>query len=118
MKSIRPVLASIAIAILSAPAFAEDAVGKWVGTLAGADGPVPVKLSVDMGADGKLTATGEGPQGPVKVESVATDGKSLSFTAPELMGKYSATWDDASKSWVGMFNQAGTDQKMVFKRAS
>ena len=117
MKLKHVALISVALAF-AAPAFAEDAVGKWAGTLTGPDGPVPVKLSVDKGADGKLTGAGEGPQGPVKVEGIVSDGGTLSFTTPELMGKYQGSWDDASKSWVGMFNQNGADQKLTLKRAS
>ena len=76
--------------------------GKWAGTLTAPDGneyPLNYTLKTD---NGKLTGTGQSPQGPVDIADGITKGDSLSFSIDVHgvkvlnTGKYFATGDSIS----------------------
>lgn len=112
MKPIRGLLLAAASLAMAASAWAEDAVGKWSGTLTGTpQGDLPLVITVAKGADGKLTANLESPaQAPgmmIPATTIASDGKTIAFTVDNLRVSYSGTWDAAKKAWVGTFTQGG-----------
>ena len=112
----------IAAALLgSSAAWAEDAVGKWVGVVSAPGAEIPLNLNVTKDAAGALSATAESPmQAPgmvIPTENVASDGTKLSFDVAMAAGSYAGTWDAAKGAWVGTWKQGGLDMPMELKRA-
>jgi uncharacterized protein len=113
MKTIRGLLLAAASLAMAASAWAEDAVGKWTGTLTGTpQGDLPLVITVAKASDGKLSANLESPaQAPgmmIPATTIASDGTTLSFTVDNLQVSYSGKWDAAKKAWVGTFTQGGS----------
>jgi hypothetical protein len=121
MKMMNVLLAAGVVLAGLAPAWAEDAAGKWTGMVKAPDGDIPFVLTVTRGADGKLTAVGESPsQAPgaqIPAENVTSDGAKLTFDVAAVAGGYSGVWDEAKKAWVGTWKQQGFDMALDFARA-
>ena len=122
MKTMRRLLVVAGLALSGlAPAWAEDAVGKWTGNVKAPDGDIPFVLTVTKDAAGKLAAVGESPsQAPgmqIPTENVVSDGAKLTFDVSAVAGNYAGTWDEAKKAWVGMWKQNGLDMPLAFTRA-
>jgi hypothetical protein len=104
-----------------APAWAEDAVGKWLGNVKSPEGEIPLVLTVTKDAAGKLAAVAESPeQAPgmqIPTENVVSDGLKLSFDVSVVAGDYAGTWDEAKKAWVGTWKQNGLEMPLDFARA-
>ena len=105
----------------SGAAWAEDAVGKWVGVVKAPGAEIPLNLNVTKDAAGALSATAESPmQAPgmvIPTENVTSDGNQLKFDVAMAAGSYTGTWDAAKGAWVGMWKQGGLDMPMELKRA-
>ena len=121
--SIRARLMASSAALLmwgAGAAWAEDAVGKWTGLVKSPDGDIPFVLNVAKDADGKLTAMGESPaQAPgmkIPADNVTSDGDTLTFDVASVAGRYEGAWDDAKKSWVGIWSQSGYDMPLDLAR--
>jgi hypothetical protein len=122
LKTIRRLMVAAGLALAGlAPAFAQDAVGKWSGNVKAPDGDIPFVLTVTKDAEGKLTAVGESPsQAPgmqIPAENVVSDGANLTFDVGAVAGNYAGTWDEAKKAWVGMWKQNGLGMPLDFTRA-
>jgi hypothetical protein len=105
---------------VAAAAWAEDPVGRWVGSLKQQDGTsLGVGLKVAKGADGKLVGVGETAQStdPIPMENMISDGSKISFSSAAVQGSYEGSWDDASKSWKGTWTQNGQGQPLALTRA-
>jgi hypothetical protein len=114
------VVAGLAVAGLS-PAWAEDAVGKWIGNVKSPEGDIPLVVTVTKDATGKLAAVGESPSQapgmPIPTENVTSDGAKFSFEVSMVAGNYAGTWDDAQKTWIGTWTQGGQGMKLDLARA-
>lgn len=113
-------LAACSIA-MAAAAWAEDAVGKWTGTLTGTpQGDLPLVITVAKAADGKLSANLESPAQAagmlIAADTITSDGTTLTFTVARLQVSYTGKWDAAQKAWVGTFTQGGS-LPLALKRA-
>jgi hypothetical protein len=122
MKPIRVLLLAAASLAMAAGAWAEDAVGKWSGTLVGTpQGDLPLVITVAKGADGKLSANLESPaQAPgtlIPATTIASDGATIAFTVENLRVSYSGKWDAAQKAWVGTFTQNGGSLPLSLAKA-
>lgn len=85
MKSVRRIIVGAVITLaLAAPIFAQDAVGKWTGTVKTPGGDLPIIFVVTKDTTGKLGATLESPlQAPgmlLVADAAANDGDTLSLT--------------------------------------
>lgn len=104
-------------AILSSPAFAEEAAGDWSGMLMG---QLHVRLHLDKAADGhysgEIISVDQG-NAHLPLTDIATDGAKLSFAIPVVHGAYTAIWDEAEKAWVGTWSQ-GAGVPLSFTRAT
>lgn len=112
----------MAVAVLGAgAAWAEDAVGKWLGVVKAPEADIPFNLTVAKDAAGALSATAESPsQAPgmvIPTENVASDGDTLSFEVGMAQGSYSGTWDAANAVWIGVWKQNGFEMPMELRRA-
>jgi hypothetical protein len=121
MKPIRGLLLVAASLAMAASAWAEDAVGKWAGTLVGTpQGDLPLVITVAKGADGKFSANLESPaQAPgmlIPATTIASDGATIAFTVENLRVSYSGKWDAAQKAWVGAFTQNGGSMPLSLKK--
>lgn len=121
MKTARIALAAILACALAPLASAQDAVGKWKGTLKGPDGELPVGVTITKGADGKLAGNLESPsQAPGQLfpaSGIDTDGSKLNIQAEVLQGNYAGVWDDGRKVWVGKWTQNGVEMPLELTRA-
>src|SRR5690349_16710601 len=112
MKPLRIVMLAACSIAMAAAAWAEDAVGKWTGTLATPGGELPLVVTVAKGADGKLTGSLEsvaqaaGQQFPL--DTITSDGSTLSWTLTMVQASFTGKWDAAQKAWVGTFTQGGS----------
>lgn len=114
-------LVTLAAAMITGAAYAEDAAGKWSGVVKAPDGDIPFLLTVAKDEAGKLSAVGESPsQAPgvqIPAETVVSDGASLSFQVAAVGGSYAGVWDEAKKSWVGVWKQSGFDMPLDLARS-
>jgi hypothetical protein len=114
-------LVTLAAAMIAGAAYAEDAVGKWSGVVKAPDGDIPFVLNVTKDAAGQLAAVGESPsQAPgmqIPAENVVSDGATLTFQVAAVGGSYAGTWDDAKKSWLGIWKQGNFDMPLDFARS-
>lgn len=122
MKLHRTIAAAVAMLALSAStAFAEDAVGKWAGTVKASEGLVPVAVVIAKAPDGKLTGTTQSAKknagAPLKMENVSSDGKTLSFDVPGASGGFKGDWQADKKAWVGRWASEDGPLDMVLTRA-
>jgi uncharacterized protein len=113
-----PILLAFAV-FAASPAFAEDAVGIWYGSIQTTKGDRPILATIKQ-ADGRLITTLESPtQAPgvtIPTENVVCDGTTLSFASTTVSGAYSAKWDAGRKAWVGVWKQNGVDMPMELMR--
>jgi hypothetical protein len=120
MKLIRGLTLAACSLALAAAAWAEDAVGKWSGSLTTPGGELPLVMTVAKGADGKFTANLESPaQAPgmlIPATTITSDGSTIAFTVDNLGVAYSGKWDAAKKSWEGTFTQNGGSLPLSLKR--
>ena len=114
-------VATMAAVMVAGAAWAEDAVGKWVGVVKAPEADIPFNLTVAKDNSGALSATAESPsQAPgmvIPTENVASDGDKLSFEVAMAQGSYAGTWDAANGAWVGVWKQNGFDMPMELRRA-
>jgi hypothetical protein len=123
MRSIRRIIVGALIACaIAAPAFAQDAVGKWVGTVKAPGQDLPIIVVIAKDGAGKLSATLESTsQAPgvlLAADTVANEGDKLSLTFDRIMGDYKATWNAEAKVWVGTWTQAATPMKLTMTRGA
>jgi CubicO group peptidase (beta-lactamase class C family) len=110
MRPLGKLLAVAAVAV-SAPAFAQDAAGDWRGTLVVSESlslPIVVHLRRDdAGAwSGTMDSPAQSAAGIPLDGIVAAEGR-LTFKVPLVSGEYSASWDEASRTWKGRWGQGG-----------
>lgn len=105
----------------SGAAWAQDAVGKWVGVVKTPEADIPLNLTVTKDGAGALSATAESPtQAPgmvIPTENVTNDGDKLSFDVALAQGSYAGIWDAANSAWIGVWKQNGLEMPMELRRA-
>jgi hypothetical protein len=113
MKNILLSLAASA-AMSATPAFAEDAKGKWSGTIGTA---LQVFVDFNKATDGTWELVLSSPQQglTVKADNVKAAPEQISFAIARFNASYSATWDAGQKAWVGTWKQ-GENMPLVLKR--
>ena len=121
MKLIRGLALAACSMALAAAAWAEDAAGKWTGTIAGTpQGDLPLVVTVAKGADGKLTGTLESPAQAAgqkfPLDTITSDGTTLTWSLAMVQASFTGKWDAKLKAWVGTFTQGGS-VPLSFKRA-
>ncbi|MEW5687229.1 MAG: hypothetical protein AB1942_20125 [Pseudomonadota bacterium] len=120
MTTARLAILSLAALAASAPAFAEDAVGDWIGQVKTPSG-VELSLAAHFrkAADGKLEGYAESPdQSPMTLamaELLATS-ETLDFSLPLVRARYAGAWDPAAKAWVGALTQGGAVMPLTLTR--
>lgn len=122
MNSVRRIVSGALIAAaMAAPAFAQDAVGKWTGIVKAPGQDLPIVVIVTKDAAGKLSATLESPsQAPglqIAADTVANEGDTFAMAIAALRADYKATWNSGAKAWVGSFVQSGTPMDLTMTRA-
>jgi hypothetical protein len=123
MKSVRGIIVGALITCaMAAPAFAQDAVGKWTGVVKTPGGDLPIIFVVTKDTTGKLGATLESPlQAPgmlLVADKAANDGDTLSLTFEKIQGAYKATWNGETKTWTGTWTQIGTPMPLNMTQAA
>lgn len=122
MPVIRWLVIIMALAFfIGAPAIAEEASGDWLGTIKAPGGELHVALHLQKGTDGNyggtLDSLDQGVNGLV-VSSVKASGDKLSFVLAQPVAQYDATWDAASKTWIGTWTQNGNAMPLNFARGT
>jgi hypothetical protein len=122
MKSMRRLVVGVLAATLMAgSAWAEDATGKWIGTVKAPGQDLPIVLIVSKAADGKLSATlestAQAPGTLIPVDTVASDGATLTFSIAALLAEYKGVWNSEAKLWVGELTQSDLPMKLTMMRA-
>jgi hypothetical protein len=122
MKPIRTVLLAAASLAMAASAWAEEAVGKWTGVITGTpQGDLPLVITVAKAADGKLSGSlesvAQAPGRQFPLDTITSDGTTITWTVNMFQASYTGKWDAAQKAWVGTFTQGG-DVALSFKRVS
>jgi hypothetical protein len=121
MKSLNGFLLAGLLAAMAPMAWAEDAVGKWAGPVKAPAADIPVVVTIAKAADGKLSASLESPtQAPgqtIPVDTITSDGATMTFSIAMILGDYKATWDETQKMWTGAWTQNGTTMKLDLTRA-
>ena len=117
MKPFRAVALAACSLAMAGVAWAEDAVGKWSGVVGGA---LPIVITVTKAADGKLSATlestAQAPGRQFPLDTITSDGTTLSFSLAMVQASFTGKWDAAQKAWVGTFTQ-GSDVPLSLTRA-
>ena len=118
----RIIVGALVAAVMVAPAFAQDAVGKWVGTVKAPGQDLPIVVVIAKDSAGKLSATLESTsQAPgvlLAADTVTNEGDKFSLTFEKILGDYKATWNAEAKVWVGTWTQAQTPMKLTMTRAA
>lgn len=122
MKSIRMLLLSaVSASVMIGTAAAQDAVGKWEGTVKAPGGDLPVVIAITKDSGGKLSATLESTsQAPgvlLAADTVTNEGGELTLTFDRIQGDYKGTWNSEARVWVGTWTQAETPMKLTMTRA-
>ncbi|MBX3485282.1 hypothetical protein [Phenylobacterium sp.] len=108
------------LAAAPAAAFAEDAVGDWVGKVkvpAGVELTIAAHIQKD--AAGKLIGFSESPDQTVTqlpMTDIAATPDALSFAIPMVNARYAGKWDPAARAWAGVLTQAGLDMPLSLAR--
>jgi hypothetical protein len=114
-------IAAAALLLFTSPVFAENAVGKWTGTVKASEGPVAVSVTIVTAPDGTLAGTSQSSKkkagAPMKIEKVQSDGKTLRFEVPEAKGGFKGDWNEDKKSWVGRWASEDGPLEMILSRA-
>src|SRR5690242_7743779 len=112
MKPVRALVLAACSFAYAAAACAEDAVGKWTGTLTTPGGELPLVVTVTKAADGKLSgnleSVAQAPGQPFPLDTITSDGSTLSWTLSMVGASFTGKWDAAQKAWVGSFTQGGS----------
>lgn len=121
MKNKPLLLIAVAAAALStSAAFAESPVGTWSGTVKTGEGLAPVAVTITKAPDGTLGGASRSPLkkggAPIELEKVSSDGKSLSFNAPEAGGGFKGVWSEEKKAWIGRWGSEDGPLDMVLTR--
>ena len=102
-------------------AWAEDAAGKWIGTVKAPGQDLPIVLIISKATDGKLSATlestAQAPGALIPVDMVASDGATLTFSIATLLAEYKGVWNAEAKSWIGELIQSDFPMKVTMTRA-
>jgi uncharacterized protein len=113
-------LAALIAAGLPGAAFAEDAIGDWVGKVkvpAGID--LTIAAHIRKGASGALEGYTESPDQtvtPLPMADIAATPDTLSFAVPAVKGSFKGRWDPAAKGWVGALTQSGFEMPLTLVR--
>lgn len=123
MKAMRRIVVGALIAAaMATPALAQDAVGKWIGTVKAPGQDLPIVVVIAKDAAGKLSATLESTsQAPgvlLAADTVTNEGDKLLLTFDRILGDYKATWNTEAKVWVGTWTQAETPMKLTMTRGA
>ena len=100
----------VPVAVMAAPAIAQEADGYWTGTLRVGTAELPVGFDIRRGEDGALNASLDSPsQGSfdIPVDAVRVEGDTLIATVSVLSGRYEGAWDSAARRWTGSWTQGG-----------
>lgn len=101
-------------------AHAQDAVGKWAGTVKAPGMDLPVIVTITKADDGKLVAnlesTSQAPGVLLAADTVKNEGDTLTLTFERIDGDYKASWNSEAKVWVGTWTQADTPMKLTMTR--
>jgi hypothetical protein len=122
MKTTRIAIISLAALAVAAPAWAEDAVGDWIGKVT-TPGGVELSLAAHFrkATDGKLEGYAESPdQSPMTLamaELLATS-ETLDFSLPLVRAKFAGQWDPAAKAWVGALTQGEATMPLTLTRGA
>lgn len=115
---LRGAAALFAIA-LPAAAWAEDAVGDWVGKVTVPPGvELTVATHIAKGAGG-LQGYAESPDQtvtPLPMAEISAAPETLSFTVPSVGGAFKGRWDPQAAGWVGVLSQNGLDLPLTLVR--
>lgn len=126
MKLLQKFLVGTLVAMaMSGTAWAQDPVGKWVGTLKAPGQDLPLVLIVikdgDGNLSGRLESTSQAPGQWIPVDTVATaespNGIALNFAIAALGAEYKSVWNADVKVWVGTLTQNAQPMKMTMTRA-
>ena len=122
MKSMRRlVVGLLAATAMAGSAWAEDAAGKWIGTVKAPGQELPIVLIISKATDGKLSATlestAQAPGALIPVDMVASDGATLTFSIATLLAEYKGVWNAEAKSWIGELIQSDFPMKVTMTRA-
>jgi hypothetical protein len=101
----------------AAPAFAEEAAGKWSAT--SPSGATTIFLTLAKADDGAFTGYLESPTQtplPIPLQAIKTDGQKLSFSSNAMHGAFAGAWDETKKMWSGEWRQHGKVIVMEFVR--
>lgn len=100
----------LSLAMASA-ASAQEAVGKWTGTVKTPGGAIPIIVTITKGEDGALSGGLESPsQAPgmiIPIDTIKADEELFSFTIEAIDGDFMGVWQDGAKTWSGAWTQAG-----------
>ena len=127
MKSVRILLAgALSAAAMIGTAWAQDPVGKWVGTLKAPEQELPLVVIVTKDDAGKLSAklesTSQAPGVWVPVDTVAStvspNETTLTFSIAALGADYKGVWNTTANVWVGTLTQNAQPMKLTMTRAA
>lgn len=100
-----------AVLLASGVASAQEAAGKWTGSIKTPAGELPIVVTIQKGDGGALTGGLESPsQAPdliIPLENIKADDELMSFEAPSIQGDFTGVWQEDSKSWSGAWTQSG-----------
>ena len=110
---------ALAMAIsATAPAFAQEAAGDWVGVLqVTPETRLPLLVHIKRDGSGALSGTMDSPlQGAMglPLAEVKVEAGTLTFTAPSIAGSYKGAWIAEPKTWKGEWSQAGQHWPLAF----
>jgi hypothetical protein len=113
------ILSALLAAALPAAAFAEDAVGDWVGKVSPQGVDLTIATHIKKDADGKLSGVAESPDQTttsLPMADIVATPDTLSFAVPMVRATYAGKWDPAAKAWVGTMTQSGFDMPLSLAR--
>lgn len=114
------VVAAAAIACAGA-GWAQEAAGKWTGSVKVQGTEIPLIVTVTKGANGALSGGLESPsQAPgmvIPIDTIKADDELFSFAIAAIDGDFMGVWQAESKSWSGAWTQSGMSFPLELKPA-
>jgi len=84
--------------VIAVPAFAQEAVGDWIGEL---NGGFKVRIHLERSATGYSGHLTNPSGNETEFDQVTSDGKHLHFAVSKLNLSYDSVWDEKKQAWNG-----------------
>jgi uncharacterized protein len=122
MGNVRLILGALAASLVAGSAFAEDAVGDWIGKVKAPTGDeLTIAAHIKKAAGGGYEGFAESPDQvttPIPMADIAATPDTLAFATPAVNARFAGKWDPAARGWVGTLTQGAIEMPLTLSRGT